>query len=71
VKTRLYYFNYGSHLKTKSSLFCELRASVEVPETPDTQEKIPNTQILKILTVSWQYTEPLESALEPDCATAH
>jgi uncharacterized Zn finger protein len=55
--------------RTKDQIIAALRelraASVEVPnlETPDTQEKIPNTQNPLKLDFFWQYNEPLESAL--------
>jgi len=57
AKTRLYYFNCGVALKTKSSPPTRQLRAASVVETPNT-----DTQISKIDSF-WQYNEPLESAL--------
>lgn len=55
--------------RTKDQIIAALRqlraASVEAPnlETPDIQEKTPNTQYPLKIDSFWQYNEPLESAL--------
>jgi len=55
--------------RTKDQIIAALRqlrvASVEAPnlETPDIQEKTPNTQHPLKIDSFWQYNEPLESAL--------